>query len=49
MLATLDRGASVQLATSRAMRARHEARTPYGDRYGHPDTATHVSSLRGTV
>jgi hypothetical protein len=49
MLATLDRGASARLAASCALRARHEARTSYGYSYGHPDTATHAPSLRGTV
>ncbi|WP_232624445.1 hypothetical protein [Paraburkholderia ginsengisoli] len=49
MLATLDRRTSVHLATSRAIRTRHTARTTWGDLGGHQDIAPHATSLPHAV
>ena len=52
MLATLDRGASAHLATSRAMRGGREARAgrgEFGGIGGQHDAASHVTSLPGAV
>lgn len=47
MLATLDRGTSAHLATSRAIRARRTTRTPRGDMGGQHDTAPRGTSMPG--
>lgn len=49
MLATLDRGASAQLAVSRALRARSDSRTLHGELGGHSDTTPRTASLPDAV